>query len=182
MPSRRCGRKDGWDGKLYRVSHLLVDLGWVDSDLGVPPSGPAAQPLLPNSHQPRQNRADTHNSSQPNQGLQYMGRPVQVGPEIAVHLNLRKWRKFFFQISIVKAARIREKRLRWPCFDALTRAASGPDGHGRGAARFERVSETLFASLLLTIAPPRRYISRTQRRDGLFPTSLDRGSVYLSRK
>ena len=37
-----------------RVSHLLVDLGWVDFDLGVPPSWPAAQPLLPNSHQARQ--------------------------------------------------------------------------------------------------------------------------------
>ena len=39
----------------YRVSHLLVDLGWVDFDLGVPPSCPTAQPLLPNSHQPREN-------------------------------------------------------------------------------------------------------------------------------
>ena len=27
-----------------------VDLGLVDFDLRVPPSGPAAQPLLPNSH------------------------------------------------------------------------------------------------------------------------------------
>ena len=44
---------------LYRVSHLPVDLGWVDFDLGVPPSCPAGQPLLPNSHQPRQNVADS---------------------------------------------------------------------------------------------------------------------------
>ena len=43
---------------IYRVSHLLMDLGWVDFDLGVPPSLPAAQPLLPNSHQTRQNWAD----------------------------------------------------------------------------------------------------------------------------
>ena len=43
----------------YRVSLLLVCLGWVDFDLGVPPSCPAAQPLLPNSHQPRQNWADS---------------------------------------------------------------------------------------------------------------------------
>ena len=28
----------------YRVSHLHVDLGCVDFDLGVPPSCPAAQP------------------------------------------------------------------------------------------------------------------------------------------
>ena len=35
---------------LYMVSHLLVDLDWVDLDLGIPPSCPAAQPLLSNSH------------------------------------------------------------------------------------------------------------------------------------
>ena len=28
-------------GMRYRGSHLLVDLGWVDFDLGVPPSCPA---------------------------------------------------------------------------------------------------------------------------------------------
>ena len=37
----------------YRVIHMLVDLGLVDFDLGVPPSCPAAQPLLLNSHQPK---------------------------------------------------------------------------------------------------------------------------------
>ena len=36
-----------------------MDLGWVDFDLGVPPSCPSAQPLLPNSHQPKQNWADS---------------------------------------------------------------------------------------------------------------------------
>ena len=43
---------------IYSVSRLLVDLGWVDFGLGVPPCCPAAQPLLPKSHhsdQPRQN-------------------------------------------------------------------------------------------------------------------------------
>ena len=35
------------------VFHLLVDLGWVDFHLDVPPSCPSAQ-LLPNSHMPRQ--------------------------------------------------------------------------------------------------------------------------------
>ena len=45
---------------LYRVSHLLViDLGLVDFDLSVPPFCPAAKPLLPNSHQPRQSWADS---------------------------------------------------------------------------------------------------------------------------
>ena len=39
--------------QVYRVSHLLVDLGWVDFDLGVPPSCSAAQPLLKNFRQPR---------------------------------------------------------------------------------------------------------------------------------
>ena len=36
----------------FKVSHLLVDLGSVDFDLGVLPSGHAAQPLLPNYHLP----------------------------------------------------------------------------------------------------------------------------------
>ena len=31
-----------WLQSVCRVSHLLVDLGWVDFDLGVPPSGPTA--------------------------------------------------------------------------------------------------------------------------------------------
>ena len=34
------------------LAHLLVDLGWVDFDLGL---AHLAQPLLPNSHQPWQN-------------------------------------------------------------------------------------------------------------------------------
>ena len=44
---------------LYRASHVLEELGWVDFDFCVPPSCPAAQPLLPNSHQPKQSRADS---------------------------------------------------------------------------------------------------------------------------
>ena len=55
---RRPGMNDAVQMIMYRVSHLLVDLGWVYFDLGVPPSCPAAEPLLPNSHQPRQNWAD----------------------------------------------------------------------------------------------------------------------------
>ena len=43
----------------YRVSHVLLDLGWVDFYFRVPPSCPTVQPLLPNSHQPRQNQADS---------------------------------------------------------------------------------------------------------------------------
>ena len=45
-------------GTMYRVFHLLRDQGWVDFDLGVPPSCPAAQLLLPNSHEPKRNWAD----------------------------------------------------------------------------------------------------------------------------
>ena len=41
----------------YRVSYLFVDLGVFD--LGVSPSYPAAQPLLPNSHLFKQNGADS---------------------------------------------------------------------------------------------------------------------------
>ena len=65
---------------LYRVSHLLVDLGWVDLDFSVPPSCIAAQPLLPNSHQPRQNRADSGTLKiqvNPTQILGQMNHPVQ---------------------------------------------------------------------------------------------------------
>ena len=49
-----------WDHAwFYRASHVLVDLGWVDFDFCVPPSCPAAQPLLPRSHHPKQSRADS---------------------------------------------------------------------------------------------------------------------------
>ena len=44
---------------INRASHFYVDLGWVDFDFCVPPSCPAAQPLLPNSHQPKQSQADS---------------------------------------------------------------------------------------------------------------------------
>ena len=43
---------------MYGASQLVVDLGWVDFDLRVPPSGQVAQPPLPNSHQPGQSLAD----------------------------------------------------------------------------------------------------------------------------
>ena len=59
------------------MSNLLMDLGWVDFDLGVPPSCPSAQPLLPNFDQPRQNCAAieyTQNSSQPSH--EHVGHPV----------------------------------------------------------------------------------------------------------
>ena len=48
---RKCGH--------HGVSHLLVHLGWVDFDLNVPSFFPAAYPLLPNSHQPKLNQADS---------------------------------------------------------------------------------------------------------------------------
>ena len=65
---------------LYRVSHLLVHLSWVDFDLGVPQSCPLAQPLLQNSHQPRRNLTDSEHpkpeSTQPNPVYEKMGHPV----------------------------------------------------------------------------------------------------------
>ena len=45
--------------KNYRVIHLLWNLGWVHFDLGVTLSCPAALSLLPNSHQPKQNWANS---------------------------------------------------------------------------------------------------------------------------
>ena len=60
----------------YRVIHLLMDLGWVDFDLGVPSSCPSAQPLLPNSYQPKQNWADGGTTKNPTQVLGQMNNPV----------------------------------------------------------------------------------------------------------
>ena len=47
-----CARVVEHFPRYYRVSHVLVDL-----QVGL--TCPAAQPLLPNSHQPRQNWADS---------------------------------------------------------------------------------------------------------------------------
>ena len=44
---------------MYRVFHLLRDLGWVELDFDVPLCYLATQPLLPNSHQPKHNCADS---------------------------------------------------------------------------------------------------------------------------
>ena len=62
----------------YKVSHLLVDLGWVEFDLGVPSSWTAAQPLLPNSARPRKNLADLNPT---NLVSDRMNNPVHRGPE-----------------------------------------------------------------------------------------------------
>ena len=64
---------------IYSVSHMVVDLGWVDIDLGVPLSCPSAQPLLPNSNQPRQIWADSETPKiqvNPTQVLRQMNHPV----------------------------------------------------------------------------------------------------------
>ena len=42
---------------VYRVRHHVWDLGWVDFDFFFPPSCSLAQPILPISHQPKQNQA-----------------------------------------------------------------------------------------------------------------------------
>ena len=56
---------------------MVMDLGWVDFDLGVPSSCPSAQPLLPNSHQTRQKWAGSGtNSSQPNPVHGQMNNPL----------------------------------------------------------------------------------------------------------
>ena len=43
---------------MYRVNRQVSVLGWVDFDLDVPLILPAAQPVLPLSHQPKQDQAD----------------------------------------------------------------------------------------------------------------------------
>ena len=42
---------------IYRVRHVVVDLGWVDFIFNIPSSCPAPQPILPNFQLPRQSRA-----------------------------------------------------------------------------------------------------------------------------
>ena len=62
----------------YQVSHVVVDLGWVDFDLRVPPFDQAAQALLPNSHQPHgrvRQRGENSKSYKPNPGLRPLGTP-----------------------------------------------------------------------------------------------------------
>ena len=72
---------------LYVVIHLLRDLGWVDFDLGVPPSCPAPQPLLSNS---KQNWVDTGTSkiSQPSQVSEQMNHPVALWKVVTFHFKL----------------------------------------------------------------------------------------------
>ena len=63
------------------MTHLLAKLGWVDFVWDVSPSFPAAQQLLPNSHQPRQNRADSGRVKikvNPTQVRHVMGHPVSI--------------------------------------------------------------------------------------------------------
>ena len=52
---------------LYRVYHVLVDLGWVDFDLGVPPSFPAASAKVPLAQAELGRQWNTQNSSQQTQ-------------------------------------------------------------------------------------------------------------------
>ena len=40
---------------MYRVGLVIVDLGWVDMDLNVPPCCPAAKPIQPNFRLPKHN-------------------------------------------------------------------------------------------------------------------------------
>ena len=66
-----------------RVFHLLRDLGWIDFHLEVPPCCTclAAQLLLPNSHQPKQNWADSERTKiqvNPTQVSEQMKHPVAL--------------------------------------------------------------------------------------------------------
>ena len=61
---------------MYRVSHLLMDLGLVDFDLGVPPSCPATSAKFPPTKADPGRQWDTQNPSQPNPVHEQMGHPV----------------------------------------------------------------------------------------------------------
>ena len=61
------------------MSHQLVDLGWVEFLLGVPLSGPAAQPHLPNFHLPKWKWADSGKAKvNPTQVCEQMGHTASV--------------------------------------------------------------------------------------------------------
>ena len=64
---------------IYRVSHLVVNPGWIDLDFSFPSSCLATYLLLPNSHQSRQRVSKwwiNGNLIQPNPVYDQMGRPV----------------------------------------------------------------------------------------------------------
>ena len=65
-----------YDTQMYRVSHVLVDLGWVDFDLGASPifpSYPAASAKFPSAQAELCRQRNTHISSQPNPVHKHMG-------------------------------------------------------------------------------------------------------------
>ena len=90
----------------YRVSHVLVHLGWVDFDSCVPPSCPAAQPLLLNSHQPKQSQADTGTlkKSPQNPVSAHLGRPVglyRLKEKLCIRsATFHHLQRFFLQVRV----------------------------------------------------------------------------------
>ena len=79
---------------VYRVSHLVIDLGLVDFDLGVPPFCPAAKPLLPNSHYPRQSWAVEQSKSKSTKlSLGPDGTPCTVPAQKIALKWMQKWPK-----------------------------------------------------------------------------------------
>ena len=66
---------------VYKVSHLLVHLGYVDFDWGVPPSCSPSQLLLSNYHQHKQNWAEsgTH---------KIQVNPTQVNKQMGLHVDI----------------------------------------------------------------------------------------------
>ena len=76
------------------MSHLLVDLGWVDYDLAVAqPSCPATSAKFPSAQAELGRQCNTQNSSQPNPVHEQMGRPLQSSKNTLV------WPKFGNKIA-----------------------------------------------------------------------------------
>ena len=69
----------------YRVSHLIVDVGWVDSDWGVPPSSPAASAKFPSAKSESGRRWNTQSPSQSNPVQEQMGHPVETSTNLSHH-------------------------------------------------------------------------------------------------
>ena len=66
---------------IYKEGHLVADLGWDELILIAPPPCPVAMPILPDSHLPQQNLAESgkaKNEVNPTQVRDPLPLPVQL--------------------------------------------------------------------------------------------------------
>ena len=79
---------------LYRASHVLVDLGWVDFDFCVPPTCPAASAKFPSAQAESGRQRNTRNPSPRNPVYKHMGRPElwrNFGLDVNKQCSATRW-------------------------------------------------------------------------------------------